>query len=307
MHRHLTRLARWWDRFLFHSCSPGTCVVLRIGYAILLLICTYSWWLDGPFWFSNEGVMSPQTARALTGGRTWSLLGAIDASPAVVQVGLSALLAHGLALLLGIGSRFQALMIFLWLVTFHHRNPLILDGQDTLFRLFAFYLMWMPLDARWSVGRWWFSGTVTDDPDQLRPAAWGLRLLQMQMVWLYISAAWSKLLGEPWRDGTALFYVAQMGDLYGRGWWPELLLRNEMILRYGTWAVVLAEAILPLLLMVRRTRGVGVAVGILLHLSMEYSMHLFLFQWMMILGLLSFLNFDRLVFGTARLTCFASR
>lgn len=270
----------WLDRWLFEGCSPRTCVLFRCGYALLLIAYALVWLKDGVMWFSDEGVMSVATAQQANAGGQPSLFFWLPATPWVVQAGLICLLLNASCLLLGIFPRIQALSIFVLLASFQHRNPLILDGEDTVFRMFAFFLIFLPARAR--------------KPDKStecsRSSAWGLRLIQAQMCIIYLSAAWSKILSVSWQDGTALFYVYQMKDLYGRNPVPEFLTSEEWAIRGATWAVVSAEALLPLLLMFRPTRIFAICLGLTLHLSMEYAMHLHLFQWVMMLGLLSFLD-----------------
>lgn len=288
MGKFVQHIQRAYDRFLFESCSAETCVLLRILYALLLTVYVSVWMLEGKQWFSDEGVMSVDSARAVLGSTQWSLFYSIEATPALVQLGLGLLMLNSLLLLFGFFSRFQAASIFFWLVSFQHRNPLICDGEDTVFRLMAFFFIFLPLDHTWSLSRKLFGTSPNSiDPKQ---QAWGLRLIQVQMSLIYLSAAWSKWEGNTWRDGSALYYVFQMGDLFGRGWLPSAILESESVIRYSTWAVVIVEALLPLALWWRPTRKLAVLVGIGLHLTIEYSMHLFLFQWIMIVGLLSFVD-----------------
>lgn len=284
----IVRLDHAYDRFLFRSCSPLTCVLVRVTYAALLIVYVGVWMLDGAKWFSDAGVMRAETARLLSDPPIESIFQWIPTTPWIVHISLAILMLQSVCLLLGIYSRFQAACIFVWLVSFQSRNPLILDGEDTVFRVFAFCLIFMPTDYAWSLGRrWWYAPSNGIDAVS---QAWGLRLMQTQMVLIYISAAWSKFLGETWRDGSALFYVYQMDDLFGRGPLPMSLLESEFLVRAATWSVLAVESILPIALCFRPTRLIAVCVGIALHLSMEYTMNLFLFQWIMIVGLLSFTN-----------------
>lgn len=287
----IVSLDRVYDRFLFRSCSPLTCVLVRVSYAALLIVYVGVWMLDGTKWFSDAGVMRAETAGLLMEPPLESIFQWIPTTPWVIHVCLAILMLQSVCLLLGVYSRFQAVCIFVWLVSFQSRNPLILDGEDTVFRVFAFCLVFMPTDYAWSLGRRWQGSSLTsiDAVSQ----AWGLRLMQLQMVLIYLSAAWSKFLGETWRDGSAMFYVYQMDDLFGRGPLPLSLLENEFMVRAATWSVLFVELVLPIALCFRRTRPIAICVGIVLHLSMEYAMNLFLFQWVMIVGLLSFVDLRR--------------
>ena len=63
----------------------------------------------------------------------------------------------------------------------------------------------------------------------------------------------------------------------------------------GPRFVLALEWILPVALWVKRSRKIAVAVAIAFHLAIDWTMNLFLFHWIMILGLLSFLSFDDLI------------
>ncbi len=296
------RMLQRFDHFLFASCSPATCVLLRVAYAALLLVYVSVWSLDAVRWFSDAGVLQAETARELSPSPAWALFNWVPATPAVVKVCLTILGIQSLCLLLGIGSRFQAACIFLWLVSFQARNPIIGDSEDKVFRVFAFCLIFMPLDHAWSLGKRWcpkcygwqaLRESALSSATRDQAAAWGLRLLQIHLSLLYLSAAASKWLGTAWRDGSALFYVFQMDNLFGRGPLPAFLLESESWIRVATWSVLVLETALPFALWYRRTRLAAVVLGIGLHLGMEYTMHLFLFQWIMIVSLLSFLELPK--------------
>lgn len=284
----MNKLFQAFDRFLFASGSPNTCVMLRVVYASLSILYCSFWISEANQWFTDDGVMTVPTAQRVLGGSQWSLFYLLDATPLAVHTCLWLMMASCVLLLLGVYSRLQAAAIFFWMVTFHHRNPLICDGEDTVFRLFAFYLMFLPLDCRLSLGHFLRKGQFSQQVGN--EAAWGLRFFQLQMSLIYFSAAWCKSYGKTWQDGSALYYVFQMGDLFGRWPLPTFVTETEWFIRFSTWAVVVVEGLLPLILWFPPTRIFGVILGIGLHLTMEYSMHLFLFQWIMIVGLLSFLN-----------------
>jgi Vitamin K-dependent gamma-carboxylase len=277
------------DRFLFESCDPTIASVLRIGFAILLLINTSVWMLDGERWFSDAGVLKAETVPGLSEIPYWSVF-LLSSSNVFVQFGLLALMLHSLLLLVGRWSRFQAACIFFWLVSFQHRNPLICDGEDTVFRLFAFFFIFLPLDHAWSISNG-FRKTAILAAD--RSSAWGLRLIQFQMTAIYLSAAYSKLQGTTWRDGSAMFYVFLMDDYMGRNGISEWALDSPWVIRCLTWAAIMIELALPFALWCKYTRRFAVLLGIGFHLSLELSMNLFLFEWLMILGLLSFLAIVR--------------
>lgn len=281
------KIVACFDHFLFEGCDPRVCSLIRILYGGLLVIYTMIWMIDANLWFTGSGVMTAATAYAAGLGPRPSLFFWLPSTPAVIHVALVILFVQACLLMLGCWSRIQVVCIFIWLVSFQHRNHEICDGEDTVFRLFSFLMIWMPLDHRWSLLRAWFRGP----PSQATAEhAWALRLVQFEMSAIYLSTAYWKLTGSQWRDGTALYYVAQMQDVFGRGWFPTGLFELVWFVKLSTWGVLIGEIVLPFALWLRPTRRWAIALGMGLHLAIEYSMNLLLFEWIMMVGLLSFVR-----------------
>jgi len=272
------------DRFLFRSCEPDTVVLFRILFGIVLVIYTIFWIWDAPKWFYESGVLGASTAIELGGFSRASLFFHFEPTPAAVQCCLAAMLLQALLLTCGVYSRFQAFGILVWLTTFQNLNPLILDGADNILRWFALFAMLMPLDAYWSPIR------HRRSVEEWRAAAWALRLVQLQMVVIYLSTVWCKLQGETWRDGSALFYVIQSSDYMQSRALLEWLVQFPIGIRLATWGTLVVETLIPIGVWVRPLRKWALLLGLAFHLGIEWSMHLFLFQWVMLLGLLSFVR-----------------
>lgn len=276
---------RRWDHFLFESCDPLLAPVLRIGFALLIVIQTLCVWPDAAYWYSDSGVLKSQTAEQILGPQAWSLLHGLDSEPWMAQLGLLCLLVHSGLMLLGCYSRFQVAAIFVWLVSFQNRNPLITDGEDTVFRILAFLLIWLPLDAKWSVMALRDSKNAHRTPTA--KDAWALRLIQFQMTVIYASTALCKLEGETWQNGSAVGFVSRMTDNFGRWISPEWF-DLPWITPLATWGTLAVEAFLPFGLWIPKIRWLAIGLAALMHLGIEASMNLFLFQWVMLLGLVSF-------------------
>lgn len=282
---------RRWNAFFFAPADPRVCSVLRILYGILLLIYVGIWAPDLTRWFGERGLLPLQAARLMVDEDAWTLLAWIPQQPWALWLCYGMLVTHALLLLLGWHTRLQAIMVFVWLVSFQHRNILIVDGEDTVFRLFAFYLALCPAGWAWSLDA---RRRRLKDRATPPPIPWGLRLFQIQMTVIYLSSAIEKTAGDDWRAGTALYYVARLDDSFGKLPLPAFLFEKLWLVKLMTWSVLLLEWTLPVLLWPRRTRRIALAIGIVFHLSIEYTMNLFLFHWIMIVGLLSFLDGEEL-------------
>lgn len=261
---------------------------LRIGYASLLLINVLCWWPDLDRWFGDSGVLSLAASRTVINPQCLTLFQVLPTDRTTLYIVYGLFVTQLAALLVGWKPRLQAVCTFVWLVSFQHRNNLIFEGEDTLFRIFGFLLIFMPLGNAWSVDRWL---RRNDRPTpSLTVDGWSVRLLQLEVTMLYFSAAWSKLLGTPWRDGTALYYVTRLDEYWGRFPIPAMVVDSEWILRGLTWSTMALEFTIPVLIWFAPTRRFALVLVVVFHLACDYTMHLFLFHWIMLVGWMAFLR-----------------
>ncbi|MCB1122477.1 MAG: HTTM domain-containing protein [Verrucomicrobiae bacterium] len=283
-----------WDDIFFKPRDTTACAVVRIAFGLTLLPYALILGLDLIQFHSETGLLPYSVSVALVDPDVLSPLGWLAPNDVMLWFCFYLFVIQVLLLLFGVKSRLQAICVFFWLVAFQHRNNLLIDGGDTLARLLAFYLFCMPCGERFSLD------SFLEQKKHIKPRelpVWGLRLLQIQMVLLYISTALSKAGGTKWLDGSAMVYVVQLNDVFGRFPLPQFLLGSLPALHVLTWLVLVVEFLIPIGLCVKRTRMITVGLAILFHLALDYSMNLYLFQWFMIVGLLSFVDWER--FGVA--------
>jgi hypothetical protein len=107
--------------------------------------------------------------------------------------GATALAAVGL--LLGYRTRLSTVVVWALLMSIQWRNPLLLNGGDTLLRLLLFWGMFLPLGAYWSVDR--LRGASPARPTMLFFSL-GTVGLFMQIAFVYVFTAILKS-GDEWR------------------------------------------------------------------------------------------------------------
>ena len=281
--------AQRWDR-LFHTPRDTRVLdVMRIGYAVLMAINLLVLAPDLALFFGENGLASVDESRAMIDPDAVTLFQVLPRTGASVLVAYWLLLGHTVLFGLGWYPRVQALGILIWYTTFNHRFLWLWDGEDTLFRLLAFLFILCPLGYHWSLDRRrrMRRGQSLDDGPR---SAWGLVLIRIQMTAIYLSTAWEKLDGSEWLDGTALYFVSRLDDVFARFPLIDAPFEHMWSIRLMTWTVLAIEVALPVALWIRNTRRAAVIAAVLLHLSIDYMMVLFLFQWLMIVGLLSFVE-----------------
>ena len=285
------RVGRAWNGFLFAPFDLRVASWLRIGFALLTLVNFGVLGLDLEFWFGPDGPMPLDASRTIIDEDSHTIFEILPQSSVTLWVCYALALTHTVGLLVGFFPRVQAFGVFFWLLSFHNRNVMIFDGEDQLFRLFAFFLVLLPTHRFHSVHAWWRKRRQEPEPARFA-TAWAFRLFQIQTTFVYVGAAWSKLSGSEWRDGIAMWYVTRLNDAWGKYPLPDFLFDSLPAIHLLTWGTLVFETLLPIGLWFPRTRGLALIVAVLFHLSLEYTMNLFLFHLLMLVGLLPFLATD---------------
>ena len=306
----LRALARGWNEFFHQPCDARVCAAIRIVYASLVLIHLAVLYPDLDLWFTADGVLPLELSREAASPYSWTLL-ALPEGPfwgislrlpdtsAAVRGAFWIAVLHAAALLVGLLPRLNALLLFVWIVSFQVRNSVIHDGEDGLMRLLGFFMIWLPSGRCWSVNalirRCWGRanvGCVATLHSSCEAPGWGLRLLQIQMAAMFFSSGLIKLSGDAWLGGTALYYVSRLDDHFGRFPVPGWLFDTPWLVALMTWTVLAAELTIPVLIWFRETRLACLVALLLFHLANEWTMNLFLFHWLMLCGWMSFVTPD---------------
>ncbi len=107
-----------------------------------------------------------------------------------------------LALMVGYQTRLTSIVSWFLLISLQNRNPIILGGEDGLIRMMAFWGMFLPLGACWSVDRA-LSRTPVAVPKRLLSVGTACLMLQVCFVYWFTSL-WKS--GPTWhKEGTAVY------------------------------------------------------------------------------------------------------
>jgi len=279
----LARLRQAWNRFFYEPASPLPVAVYRAMYGFLVLVNVLLLLPDAADWFSELGVVPLSIEHKLEPMSRLDLMALLPGTPEAARIYLLVLAAAAACLMLGFYTRIAAVVTYLGLTSLHHRNVFILHGGDTLLRVMGFYLVFADAGARLSLDRW-FSGEKRPPPNV---APWAQRLMQLQLCALYLFTSLSKMSGNLWADGTAVYYVLNL-DEFRR--FPVPLVADYLpLVKLATWGTLVVEFSLATLIWVYEWRYKVLLAGLLLHLGIEWSMNVPLFQWAAIAGYVLFI------------------
>lgn len=278
------------DRFFFSEEDIRPMGVFRAFFGFLVLINGIMLFQERMDWFSDVGVMTYQTARAYTGGVRLDLFAVWPRTDFGITsfVGLHVLFA--LTLMLGLFTRVSAAVVFLTLVTMHHRNALMLNSADTIMRVMSFLVVFSPAGNFLSLDRWLAKRRGKDLPQ--RAPAWSWRLMQIQFCLIYISTTAWKLSGNAWLDGTATYYSARLVDFQRLK--VGFLFDTWFGIKLTTWASLFVEGLMGIGVWITELRLLTLLLGVGLHLGIELTMNIPLFEWLMICMMGLFVRGDEL-------------
>lgn len=265
-----------WSTFWFGATSGAVFVTIRTGLGLIGLLWfaslvpdlnllfgeqsvapvpAYGSWEIGIFrWISAETWMGPTVGVGVVASLGLILGRLVRVSAAVAAVGMQSITLEA-PIYWNSGDELFRIMIILFAVS------AILIGRSSEMPLFG---------IRSAVGgRQW-----SDVPQTL------LRLFQIQLTVIYVTTFIAKIVGEPWRGGTAAAMALKLHELE-RFWVPSVFTESLVLANLMTWGTLALEISIPFLIWTKRTRNFAVVAGIFLHLTMEYALEVGVFSYAM--------------------------
>lgn len=289
-----------WNRFWFAPTPTSTLALLRIAFGFAALAWGVSIAPDSLNFYGSEGVLPDP---ALPAGQ-FGLFNAFEGDWVVVA-GVGALIAASVATILGYHARLATIVIFVVMLSLRRRNPVVDNSGDNLLRIIGLFLMLAPSGVSLSIDRWRRArDRFWQFPER---APWPVRLIQIQVSVVYLFSVWAKARSDDWLDGTAVFDTLRVGDITRFGipyaWTDSLLIANVL-----TYATLVIELALAVLIWNRRARPWVIAAGIALHLFIEATVLVGFFGTAIFVSYVSFIPEDTAARWLDRLrACMGSR
>ncbi|MGZ3771185.1 MAG: HTTM domain-containing protein [Bdellovibrio sp.] len=275
------------DNFLFAPQPVYTVALLRIGLGLLLLLNWFMMYYDLDILYGPNGIISLATAQQYGNQLRFSLFDYLPNTEKTTVLLATINLLAVLFMTVGAWTRTAMVTAFITLVSFHHRNGFILNSADSVLRVFLFLLIFTHCGDAFSIDRWRLlkKGLAPSIPEEKSP--WALRMIQIQFCIIYIATVLFKIKGEQWADGTAV-YVATRLDEFVRFELP--ILNNMYMIKFFTWSTLIVEMALGTLVWLKELRYWVLLAGILLHLTIEYTMSIPVFEWAMIIMMIGMID-----------------
>jgi len=261
--RQVRELVEGIERWFFAPADPRAYVALRTAFGVTALSVLVDLWPIRLSLLGESGMFGAAPSRGLPFLDVFSVARSDAAVTAVFVLAAAA----AVSLVLGFLPRVSAFVIYCWAASYTGAAPIAQSGFDTILRVVGFALVVGPkVETR----RMWKMM-----PGAPPPPAYGLRLVQWQLMLIYICTAWLKAPDEFWRNGEAISYFWM--SMFSR--FPSPVFSHFGVLgAVLTYSTLLIEISLPFLLWMRRTRWLGVFLGCALHVGIAMTSKLALFS-----------------------------
>ncbi len=266
-----------WNEFFFAEQSPIPVGLFRILYGMAVLATLWLTRDDWFAWYGPHAWISLQTMQAFEPGPRLNLFTVMPASVFWVRMLFLVFAASAVCLTIGFLTRLNSVIVYVCLASIQQRNLFILHGGDTFLRVAGFFLIFSAAGAALSVDRliriWRGKEGV-----EIRPRRpWAQRMIQFELSLVYFVGFCWKVAGPMWVQGTALSYIYRLDELQ-RFPLPSWFL-NATMMKLATWFTLVLEFALGVLIWIRELRYYLLAVGLVFHLFIEYSMNIPMFEW----------------------------
>lgn len=281
-----------WDRFWFSPAQPHTLATIRICCGAMLTYVHLIWlFAINDFLGADAWINLPTIRQLHADDWAWSWLFYVG-NPTVLVIHEIVAVCAGVLMTLGLFTR-VAIPLAWWLTLMVcHRLTGALFGLDQVVVMLTMYLMVARSGSVWSLdskhrdaaaGSW------------LRPSAAAAisnnvatRLIQIHLCVIYLFGGLSKMRGQMWFEGSALWYTAvnyeyQSMDLTWLGHFPFLIATLTAV-------TIFWETFYCALVWSRLTRPLTLAMAALVHGGIAIGLGMVTFGTIMIVANLAFIS-----------------
>ncbi len=182
---------------------------------------------------------------------------------------------------IGYRTRLFQVVLLVFYISLHMRNPYVLQGGDDLLRCMLFFSLFLPLNAVWAV--------------QIKPVKYNFTIpalaFMFQVLMVYWVSAAMKTSPEWHGEGTALYYAFNLDCIQ----WPlaKYLLQFPTLLQFLTHVVFYLEVFVPILFFIpfknNRFRIISIGFVVLFQIGIAATLFVGLFYLINLVALIPLL------------------
>lgn len=287
----LSLLIHLWNTFFFRLVSPYPVAAYRILQGLMIIQVALSYGPDLYLWFGSPGIVSLQTMKADPIERMVVFTFFPESNEFVLALWVLYIVS-AIFFTIGYQTRLASIIILLTMSNFTSRNLYLYHAGDTFMRTMAYWFIFAPAGEVWSVDSYLKRRRANSAPFCPLISAWTWRAMQVQMCLVYFSAFTAKTPGWYWATGEACYIAGRFESLFRLPMPISFdILPVSNAFTYGTLFV---EFALFSLIWIKEIRYYIIAMGICMHVSIDWCMSIPAFEWLMICSFVLFVEPEHL-------------
>lgn len=287
-----------WNEFWFQPSMPHTLAVIRIFCGLMLAYVHIIWLSQIDDFFGEHAWIDGPTSRTLHRVDAVGSYLMYVSSPLIIRLHEIAAIVVSCMMAVGLFTRVAVPLSWFMTLMVCHRQTGALFGLDQVVMMLSMYLMLCPCGSVYSLDAW--RGAA--GPKLSVANTISTRLLQLHLCVIYLFGGLSKLRGDFWWEGSAMWwsivnYEYQSVDVTWLG-------KSPLLIAAITHVTLLWETFYPALIWPRLTRPFVLAMAVLVHGGIALALGMPTFGWMMIVANFVFVapeRFERGINGLRRL------
>lgn len=280
-----------WDRFWFTPSQPHTLALIRILGGAMIFYTHLVWSINlDAFLGANAWVDNATALELQRGWSTWSHLWYIE-SPALLWMAHIAALVVFAMFTLGLFTRVTSILTCVLTLAYCHRLHGALFGLDQVNAMLAMYLMLAPCGDVYSLDRWLKNKKSAGRLPAPQPKVMttiATRLIQLHMCVIYLFGGISKLRGDDWWDGSAVWVA--LATLEYQSLDMTWLVRFPWAIAILTHVTVFWETFYCFMVWPKWSRPIVLAMAVAVHGGIGLMLGMWTFGLAMIIGNAAFVS-----------------
>jgi len=181
MSKLISKFSLCWNRFWFSRQPTYSFGIFRILFGLYLLL---TFIISFPNWERFYGTNGTLALSDIVFAEQFSLFSLTD-NPLLLWLIYGVAVCCSLTLVVGFKTRLSTVILFIIYASMNHRNPLLMNGQDGVAKMFLFFGCFAPLGDHLSLDEFFKYRTFrllnSSQPVELKEV-WILRLMQLSVI-----------------------------------------------------------------------------------------------------------------------------
>lgn len=255
--------------------------VMRIGLGICILGSLASTWTDRHYvWGRGARWLAPLVLDDGYGA-PFTFFGLGD-SATVFTLKYLALAAAATLLVVGWRTRFVAPLVVIGWTSLIRLDPMAFDAGDRVIQIVGLYACFADTSRHCSLDARRRARRGSTGPIERRTPAWlpvlvsnaAVLAIAAQVFVIYLVSSMTKVRGELWQNGTAVYYPLHLERYEVWPWLSEQLTRADWSVTIVSYVAVFSQLFFPFMLLRKGTRTVAILLVTGMHVGIAVTMGL---------------------------------